>query len=207
MAVNRLIDPNVKKCVHLLYDVNIEQNRARGRAYQKAHAKEHSEYNRKYYSIPKNRERRTFLNKQPARKAKSNAYDRERRKNNPALRLRHNISTNIAHVLAGRKSRKIGSFLKAVPYTMQELKIHLELQFEPWMNWNNYGKHYRASSWDDNDPSTWGWQLDHIIPQSDLPYTSMLEDNFKKCWALDNLRPLSSKQNLLDGVQRVRHKF
>ena len=32
------------------------------------------------------------------------------------------------------------------------------------------------------------------------------DDNFKKCWALENLRPLSSKQNLLDGSTRVRHE-
>ena len=28
-------------------------------------------------------------------------------------------------------------------------------------------------------------------------YVSMKDDEFKKCWALDNLRPLSAKENLL----------
>lgn len=72
------------------------------------------------------------------------------------------------------------------------------------MTWQNKGT-YNKATWDDNDPTTWTWQLDHIIPQSDLPYSSMEEDNFKKCWSLNNLRPLSSKQNLLDGVYRKRH--
>ena len=27
----------------------------------------------------------------------------------------------------------------------------------------------------------------------------MEDENFKKCWALSNLRPLNSKQNLLEG--------
>ena len=45
-----------------------------------------------------------------------------------------------------------------------------------------------------------------LIPQSDLPYTSMEDTNFKKCWALENLRPYPAKQNYLDGVYRVRHK-
>lgn len=66
------------------------------------------------------------------------------------------------------------------------------------MNWNNWGR-YNAETWDDNDPSTWTWQIDHIIPQSKLKYTSMDDENFKKCWALDNLRPLSSKENLEKG--------
>jgi hypothetical protein len=47
---------------------------------------------------------------------------------------------------------------------------------------------------------------DHIIPQSKLQYTSMKDENFKKCWSLENLRPLSAKQNVIDGATRIRHK-
>ena len=72
------------------------------------------------------------------------------------------------------------------------------------MNWDNWGR-FISKKWNDHDKLTWTWQLDHIIPQSDLPYTSMEDDNFKKCWSLDNLRPLSAKQNYLDGINRVRH--
>lgn len=73
------------------------------------------------------------------------------------------------------------------------------------MNWENYGK-YRSNVWNDNDQSTWTWNIDHIIPQSDLPYASMEDNNFQVCWALKNLRPYSSKQNVLDGVTRNRHR-
>jgi len=34
---------------------------------------------------------------------------------------------------------------------------------------------------------------------------SMEDENFKKCWSLDNLRPLNSKQNILDGSNRIRY--
>ena len=44
------------------------------------------------------------------------------------------------------------------------------------MTWENQGK-YNPKQWDDNDPTTWKWQLDHIIPQSDLPAMSMDEDS------------------------------
>jgi len=73
------------------------------------------------------------------------------------------------------------------------------------MNWNNWGV-YKSKNWNDNDSSTWTWQIDHIIPQSNLPYTSMEDENFKKSWDLNNLRPYSAKQNILDGISRVRHK-
>ena len=92
-----------------------------------------------------------------------------------------------------------------LPYTIEELKCHLELQFDPWMNWHNHGK-YNSKIWDDNNQLTWTWQIDHIIPQSDFVYLSMQDDSFRKCWDLSNLRPLSSKQNLIDGVRRARHK-
>lgn len=41
--------------------------------------------------------------------------------------------------------------------------------------------------------------LDHIMPHS------MKDDNFKECWALENLRPLSAKQNHYDSYTKIRH--
>ena len=74
-----------------------------------------------------------------------------------------------------------------MPYTQQQLREHLEKQFEPWMNWDNHG---RANS----NKKT--WQIDHVIPQSLLTYDSMEHPNFQKCWALENLRPLDAIENL-----------
>jgi hypothetical protein len=80
---------------------------------------------------------------------------------------------------------------------MEELKQHLEKQFEPWMNWNNW-TNYNPKTWKDEDLTTWTWNIDHIIPQCDLKYTSMDEENFFKCWALENLRPYSAKLNIIE---------
>ena len=73
------------------------------------------------------------------------------------------------------------------------------------MNWDNQGI-YNPKTWDDNDTTTWKWQIDHIIPESDFNYITPNDPEFKECWALKNLRPLSAKQNILDGVSRIRHK-
>jgi hypothetical protein len=126
-------------------------------------------------------------------------------KNDPLFKIRSRVSCEVRRALTKLGlSKNKHSILKYLPYTLNELKEHLEQQFETWMNWSNWGK-YDVKTWDDNDVSTWTWQIDHIIPQADLLYTSMEDDNFQKCWALNNLRPYSSKQNLLDGVSRVRH--
>lgn len=124
------------------------------------------------------------------------------RKENVGFRIRTHISYSIWKMLKISKNK---SCLEYLQYTINELKAHLEKLFDPWMSWDNYGA-YKKKLWKDDDKSTWTWQIDHIIPQSELSYISMEDENFRKCWALDNLRPLSSKQNLLDGVNRIRHK-
>lgn len=134
-----------------------------------------------------------------------NATIRKKYKNDVSFRLRDIFSKSIRQKLkkAG-SSKNNNSFLPFLSYTIQELKVHLEHQFEPWMTWENYGK-YNSKTWNNNDSSTWKWNIDHIIPQYKLPYISMEDDNFKKCWALENLRPYSAKQNLIDGLTKIRH--
>jgi hypothetical protein len=134
-----------------------------------------------------------------------NQYAKKRRASDPSFRIRASISSLINFYLKGNGSSKNGeSCINYLPFSIQQLIQHLEYHFEPWMTWNNYGR-YDTTTWDDHDFSTWKWQIDHIIPQSTLPYTNMEADNFKKCWSLDNLRPLSAKQNFLEGVNRTRH--
>lgn len=141
-------------------------------------------------------------NKATILKQRSN-YKRIRRQIDPLFKLRENISASIRQALMSDGSSKIGqSILNYLSYSILELKQHLEKQFESWMSWDNYGK-YNFESWDDNNSATWAWQIDHIIPQSNLPFSNMSDANFQKCWELNNLRPLSAKQNIRDGNRRV----
>lgn len=116
----------------------------------------------------------------------------KKRKSDIAFRLRKNISTAIGRMLKIQNKKKEASVLKYLKYSPNELKIHLENKFDINMSWANYGIY---------------WHIDHIIPQSCLLYISMEDENFKKCWALENLRPLEAKQNMLDGCTRIRHKI
>jgi len=146
------------------------------------------EYSRKYRS----------LHREQLNEYARNKY-REKRKNDLCFRLNSNISRNIRYTLKANGSFKGGKSCKDyLSFSINELKTHLESLFEPWMNWDNYGS-YRVDSWNDDDRCTWTWNIDHIISQSKLPYTSMEDENFKKCWSLQNLRPFSSKLNLIKG--------
>jgi len=150
-------------------------------------------YQKEYYKIESNKEKRR-------------KHIRERKKNDIYFRLRLGVSNYVRIALQrnGLSQKKKHSVLCYL--NIDEIKKHIESQFEQWMNWNNQGK-YNKKTWNDNDSSTWTWQLDHIIPQSDLPYDSMEHENFKKCWSIHNLRPLNAKQNHFDGVTRTRHKL
>src|ERR1019366_4406858 len=155
-----------------------QHTRELGKKYREEHRDELAQYQKEYREA----------NKEEISKDK-NEYNKNRKKNDPAYKLRCYISSSIGGALRKQGSSKQGkSCLDFLPFTKEELKAYIEKQFEPWMNWENRGI-YRLETWNDNDQSTWKWQLDHVIPHSDFPYTSMEDDNFQKCCALSNLRP------------------
>ena len=164
-----------------------------------------------------NKEERKLRAKEYYKNNKQKYIDRNRKlsnikyKNNPSFKLRNRLTCEVGKSLKNIGSSKKGhSILEYLPYTIQELKIYLENLFKlpgnEWMNWNNWKK-YNAKTWVDGDESTYTWNIDHIIPQSDLPHTSMEDENFKLCWSLNNLRPYSAKQNIIDGSTKIRHKI
>lgn len=152
------------------------------------------EYDEKYYMENRERKLVNMKNYVQENKKKITNYKRlwkkDKRHNDIIYKLRDLVSiTNGFYLRKGSNSKK-SSILKCLPYTIQQLKEHLEKQFEPWMNWKNHGAYEEGKQ---------TWQIDHIIPQSKLPYDSMEHENFQKCWALENLRPLDSLENIKKG--------
>ena len=122
-------------------------------------------------------------------------YARRKRKENVAYKLSSNTSRAIRYCLfTYAKIEKTLPTFEALGYSVEQLKEHLEKQFEPWMNWNNYGKFDKYKK---------TWQIDHIVPASSFIYASMQDEQFKKCWALENLRPLEAIENIKKGDRLV----
>lgn len=106
-------------------------------------------------------------------------------------RLRKIVSKSVRCALVRSNGSKHGeSTFEHLPYTVEELKLHLESLWESWMHWGNYGKY---------DPNRRTWQIDHIEPQSKLPFDYFNHSNFQKCWRLSNLRPLDASANMKKG--------
>lgn len=172
--------------------------------------------NKKYKENHKNNIKHYLVKNKDSIKKVRNAREKLRKEIDPSYKLKTIMSKSINKMLKSFGFSKNGeSFSRYLDCPINQLKKHIELLFSApenldhngkiWMKWESWGI-YNSKIWDDNDSSTWTWNVDHIIPQSDLPYTSMEDENFKKCWSLENLRPYSAKQNVLDGVNRVRHK-
>jgi len=184
---------------------NIEKVRETKRKYRKKNADKIKKRDQKYREENKEKIQQTIKrwrkeNKEQLRIKKAK-YLRNRRKTDIQFRLKESVSNMMRIYLYRRNASKGGKSIKHIlPYTIDELKTHLESQFESWMSWDNWGI-YKPSAWDDNDSSTWTWNIDHRIPQSKFKYSSINDHEFLECWALDNLRPLKSKDNIINGAK------
>lgn len=129
--------------------------------------------------------------REQTRLASKRYYDKNKKKiyfrnfNNVQRRIKTAVSKLIGLRLKKRLSSKKGkSTFSFLPYTADDLIKHLEKQFEPWMNWNNWGK------------GSGKWNIDHIRPDCSFDYKSVNDEEFQKCWALNNLRPLEATENI-----------
>lgn len=123
-------------------------------------------------------------------------WQKRRELEDVSFRLKRRVSALIRNSLHKQGAR----FQEVLGYSPNDLRCHLEALFEPWMTWSNWGTYTVA--WDDGDISTWTWQIDHIVPVDSFQYKDFNDAAFKQCWSLDNLRPLSAKENLLKGSKR-----
>jgi len=113
-------------------------------------------------------------------------YMRERRKLDSVFKLKSNINRAIHKALTRNGYSKNTRAYQILGCTFEELKAHLEQQFESWMNWDNYGLY--------NGLANYGWDIDHIEP---LQPTGIVrcEDDIIKLNHYSNLRPLCSYYN------------
>ena len=128
-------------------------------------------------------------------KAAKQAYERRNKKRryhtDSCYKLRRLTSSMVWHRLKDGKGGE--SILPYVDWnSYDELREHLESQFEDWMTWENHGVWH---------PTEKRWHIDHIMPQSVLleGVTSMDDPKFRECWSLKNLQPLEARENILKG--------
>ena len=147
------------------------KNQERMQEYRQKNRKKKSEYMKKYLQK---------YNQRTETKERRNELAKIKRQTDFQYQLNNNISNAIRK---GLNRNKAGyHWENLVGYTLQDLKLHLENQFDKNMSWDNYGSY---------------WHIDHIVPKSWFNYNNISDKEFKECWALNNLQPLEKNRNML----------
>ena len=107
-------------------------------------------------------------------------YERNRKASDPLYKLISNFRTAIYQVLKESNVEKNKHYFEILQYTPESLIKHLESQFENNMNWDNYGK----------------WHVDHKLPITSFNIEEMGDEEFMRCWSLDNLQPMWGTDNI-----------
>lgn len=121
--------------------------------------------------------KKKWADKHRARIRESNRIrENLRRKNDPSFKLRGNIRALVKSTFKNRRLRIIKGVWTHLGYTPDQLRQHIESFFNEinGFSWDNHGL---------------VWQLDHITSQSWFSFTDQQSEEFKKCWALSNLKP------------------
>lgn len=169
-----------KKAVSIYSMAHKGQKKEYNKEYRLVNREKYKENNRKYNL--ENKEKIKKYRRDNIKKVRQwrNEWQKNKRAISPQFRLNCNISGAIRRALRGRKAGRVWEDL--VGYTLKELVLHLQKQFRKGMTWDNYGTI---------------WQIDHVIPMNWYKYKDINELAFKDCWALTNLQPLFTKENLI----------
>jgi hypothetical protein len=173
---------NLKKYKKMYYLKNKEILLDKARIYRNNNKEKIAEYKKSYYQ--KYKKDKSIYDKKYRLfntlkiKERSKKYVNNRRKN-IMIKLAHNFSNDILKALKRNKNGYSWELL--VNYTLDDLKKNLETQFTDGMNWQNQGLL---------------WHIDHKIPNSWFKYEKPDDEEFKLCWALENLKPMIGKYNL-----------
>ncbi len=182
----------------------IKQNCDNKKEYDKKHykknRKKYNENTKKWRKNNKEKQKENdrqyyIKNREKILKASKQWYENNRRKKIQSLNLKRridlksNINSKIASgirkALRGNKAGRKWETL--VGYTLNELIKRLKKTIPKGYCWNDYlnGK----------------FHIDHIIPISVFNYTKPEHPDFKRCWALKNLRLLPVKENLIKNAK------
>lgn len=107
-------------------------------------------------------------------------YEKKRKSTDPIYKLIGNFRTAIYTVLKENNVTKYGHYFEILGYEPEQLINHLEIQFKDGMTWNNYGE----------------WHIDHKLPITYFKFNDVTDDEFKKCWSLENLQPMWGDENI-----------
>jgi hypothetical protein len=160
---------------------------------RKLSTEEKKERNRRYYEAHKDKIAERMHNWRIANKddiaKRQKQWYQEQGFQYYRLKYKDDIGWRLAHTLRSRlncaikNNQKVGSAIEELGCSIEDLKKHLESQFQPGMTWDNWSKD--------------GWHIDHILPLDSFDLSDHTQ--LKMVCNYQNLRPLWAKDNLSKG--------
>jgi len=141
-----------------------EENPEKVKLYEKEWVKNNPEKvknkSKKYYE--KNKEKigiysKNYRKNNPEKiRLRKKIYNNKKTKNDMLFKCKENIRKLILLSIKKQKFKKNSKTAEILGCTYEKFKSYIENKWQPWMNWNNHGKH--------NGQFNYGWDFDHIIP-------------------------------------------
>jgi hypothetical protein len=165
------------------------KNKEHIKEYKKVYMKKYHLKNKEHikgYKKKYNKEYR-LKNKERAReyriknRAKFSAYVKRRYSTEPSFKLVRDLRRRILDALKG--TAKSAHTMELIGCTVDELWVHLESKFKPWMTRKNHGL----------------WHVDHIKACAKFDLTDPVQQ--RRCFHWSNLQPLWAHENLSKGAR------
>ena len=196
--IKKLNENEIKKKRQEYY----EKNKNKIKQKRKEHYEKNKEQNSKNYKVYQEKNREKILVKKKEYRHKNsetikakkkewdfknrdkiNAYVNNKKKTDKLFKISSSARNLINKAIKRNGYGKNTKTELILGCSFEEFKQHLEINFESWMNWNNYGLY--------NGTSNYGWDIDHIIPSSN----ALNEEELLKLNHFSNLQPLCSYVN------------
>lgn len=167
---------------------NIDKVRANARQYYKNNADRLRANMRKYRAnnIDKLRVQQRKRQKRSEAKDRRNKQRKERWKSDVKYRLTGTLRTRLRKAL--KRNTKSVSTLALLGCSVEQLKRHLEKQFQPGMSWDKRHE----------------WHIDHIVPCNSFDLTDPIQQ--QQCFHYSNLQPLWKAENISKNDKELHHR-
>lgn len=178
------LDNKCKTCSKAYREKYKERNSKKIKAWHKENKEDLQKYYKQRYQ--KNKEYYKKVAKKNKEKIKVQAKGRYKKKykNNLQYTLGLSLRNRIKNAI--KNNFKYGSTLELLGGPIDKIKKHLQSQFKPEMNWENYGDI---------------WEIDHILPCSSFDLTD--EEQQKICFHYSNLQPLFKTTEIAESFGYV----
>lgn len=149
--------------------------------YKRKYRAENQDKIKSYQQVNKDKIRAYHKTYQAQNRERTRTYVNKRYATNLDVKVAQLARKRICNALKGRT--KSASTIELIGCSIEELKAHIENQFQEGMTWENHGYY--------------GWHIDHIVSCASFDLND--PEQQRLCFHYSNLQPMWAKENIRKG--------